>query len=190
MNRHPLAIPGFLLAATVSVAADPGSWRTAELPKERGIVTSIVALPAGFAFGTSGGGVVSTDLDLRAERELADPAVKGRTVRGMAWVGGGLWIASDGGLVRWVPSTDSVERARPEIPASFRAEIRAVAGSAGMLWMANTRSVACVRPGRPDTWKEWKIPIPANPTALLRVGSRLLLGTEARGLLVLDSATS
>lgn len=171
------------------VDGDAGSWRRSEYDPARGIVTSMAPIPGGAAMGTSSGGLLRYDAQTgKIESVAGNGGARIRKVHSLAWAAGGLWIASDAGFLRWDPATGSLASVSDR-PGGSPGDVRAVSGSTRGLWAASPKSVWYFQPGRPDSWREWPMPILDPPGPILRVGSRLLVGTQSKGLFVLDSAT-
>jgi hypothetical protein len=57
------------------------------------------------------------------------------------------------------------------------------------LWSASPKCVGRLGDPARGEFQEWKLPVSDDPTSLLEVSGRLLVGTTSKGLLLLDSAT-
>lgn len=189
MKLLALAVVSLALVAK-GASTDVGSWRRVGFDASRGIVAAMAPVPGGTALGTSAGGVLVYDEGAgRIDPLAGNGAARMRKVHALAWGAGSLWIASDVGLMRWDPSTRALFAAGNERPGGPPTDIRSIAVTDRTVWIASSKNVFCFQPGRPETWREWAMPIQDTPGAILRVGSRLIVGTVTKGLLVLDSAS-
>lgn len=183
---------GVALWACVAGGAstEAGPWRRAAFDASRGIVSSMAPVPGGTALGTSSGGLLLFDAKTgRIEPVTENGANRIRRVHALAWGADNLWMASDAGLHRWDPATRTLFPAGTERVGGAPTDIRSLAVADRTVWAVSSKNVWCFQPGRPETWKEWAMPIQDVPGAILRVGTRLLVGTVTKGLLVLDSAS-
>lgn len=184
------AMATLLLVPCLSGGAEPEGWRRFDLPAEGATVSALVATPLGIALGTTSSGVHLVDPRSGTSRSLWESrSPRGRRIRSLAWLEGSLWVASEAGMLRWEASTGKLDSSLPDLSASQRASVRLVGAWGHHVWMASAKSLACLVPGQPESYREWAIPLPDAPVALLRAGGRLLVGTESKGLFLLDSAT-
>ncbi|HQF55426.1 MAG TPA: hypothetical protein PK208_09945 [Fibrobacteria bacterium] len=184
---------GFLLVSVlgaIGAKADPGPWRRLPLPSGQGMVSALAVGNGTIAVGATAGGVVLLDSSSRPISVLRDPSF-GKTGRiySLVWSGTDLWIASEGGLFRYDAAGQRLDRARNDLPPSLRSGAKVLAAHGGAVWGATSRAVACFRSDRSLSHREWGLPIQDEPTSLLKVGGRILVGTSSKGLLVLDSST-
>lgn len=183
----------FILAAIVcaiGAKADPGPWRRLALPADQGAVSCLAIGNGRIAVGSAAGGVALFDSASGSASALRDPSFgKSGRIHSLAWSGGDLWVASEGGLFRYDAVAARLDRARSDLPPVLKSGVRALAVDEGSVWAATSRVVACFRSDRRDLQKVWTLPIQDEPTSLLKVGGRILVGTSSKGLLLLDSAT-
>jgi hypothetical protein len=186
MIRHLLA----LALAVSGLQADPEPWKRVLLPEGMGMVSCMAVGQDNVAFGSVSGGVQLLDRTMMTKSVIRDP-VLGKTgrIHALVWGGRDLWVASEGGLYRWDGSTGQLEKSRKDVPASLRSGVTAMSLVGSALWCATSKSVATFDPSRKESLREWKTPIQDEPTVLLRVGGRILVGTNTKGLLLLDSAS-
>lgn len=184
---------GFLLASVLSAIgahADPGPWRKLPLPADMGMVSALAIGKGAIAVGATTGGVVLLDSSFGSISVLRDPSFgKSGRIFSLAWSGTDLWVASDGGLFRYDGAAGRLDRARNGVPPALKSGARVLLEHGGAMWGATSRAVACFRDDRRESHREWALPIQDEPTSLLKVGGRILVGTSSKGLLVLDSAT-
>lgn len=184
---------GFLLASiigAIGVNAEPGPWRKLPLPVGPGMVSALAIGNGKIAVGATAGGVVLLDSSSNSASDLRDPSFgKSGRIFSLAWNGADLWIASEGGLFRYDATNGQLDRTRKDVPPVLKTGARVVVANGGAMWGASSRAVACFRSDRKDSYREWALPIQDEPTSLLKVGGRILVGTSSKGLLLLDSAT-
>ena len=184
----------FWIACCAAVASwglpEPGPWQKIPLPGDPGMVTSIAVGRSGVALGTSRGGVMLLDTGFAFRSRLTDPVLgEGRRIHGLAWSGARLWIAAEAGLFSCDPVRAAIDRGRKDVPAPLRTGVRAIVASPDGLWVATASSLAYFQPGRTETYRSWNLPVPDQPTAILVIGSRVLVGTASKGLFLLDTAS-
>jgi hypothetical protein len=152
------------------------------------MVTCIAMGEAGVALGTSRGGVLLLDTGLAFRSKLSDPVLgSGRRIHGLAWSGARLWIAAEAGLFSCDPARFVIDRGRKDVPVPLRSGVRAIVTTGDGLWAATSSSLAYFQPGRSGTYRSWSLPVPDQPTAILSIGGRILLGTASKGLFLLDT---
>jgi len=183
----------FLFAMVVLVSVvrgEPGAWRRIPLPEGHGMISCLASDRGNVAAGSVSGGVWILDRSYATKSVLRDPVLgKAGRIHAVVWSGGDLWIASEAGLVKWESGTGQLEKTRRDVPPALRTGVRALAANGAAIWCATAKSVATFDPARKESFREWKTPIQDDPTAILRVGGRILVGTSSKGLLVLDSST-
>ncbi len=173
--------------AVIGVNADPGPWHRLPLPVGQGMVSALAIGNGKIAVGTTAGGVVLLVSPSGSAFGIRDPSFgKSGRIFSLAWNGTDLWVASEGGLFRWDGIEGRLDRTRNGVPPALKSGTKVLAVHGGATWGASSRAVACFRG---DSRREWVLPIQDDPTSLLKVGGRILVGTSSKGLLLLDSAT-
>jgi len=181
----------FLVLGLAALAgAQAGAWRRHALPASGEMVTALAVGPGRIAAGLSSGGVEILSPDFGVRVEVRDPGFgdKGR-IHALAFGSDRLWIASEGGLYPCDPASGQVDRSRKGLPAGIRTGVKVLLLQGEALWCASRRLVAVLPAPGGEGYQEWKLPVDDEPTSLLRVGAKILVGTSSAGLLVLDSAT-
>lgn len=167
---------------------EPGAWARRSMSETPAMITALAVGETRIAVGLSSGGVRIVDPSLSSRTDILDAAfgTPGR-IRSLAWSAGDLWIASDGGLFRHESSTGRIDRSQRGIPSVAKSGVEALFSLDDQLWTASRKAVAVFSARAPDAGREWKTPVDVDPSCLLRVGGRAILGTGTRGLFVLDS---
>lgn len=167
---------------------EPGPWAHRSMSETPAMITSLAVGEPRIAVGLSSGGVRIVEPSLSTRVDLRDAAFgsAGR-IRSLAWSGEELWIASEGGLFRY--EGGKIDRSQKNIPAAAKSGVEAIFARGGQVWTASRKAVAVFSAKGADGAREWKTPQDLDPSCLLRVGGRAIVGTGTRGLFVLDSAT-
>jgi len=190
MNALRRVLVACMAMMAAQAVADPGPWKTVTFPVEAGIVSSVAIEAGRVAVGLTAGGVKIVDTGTSETRSISDPVFgpKGR-ILSLAWFEGSLWIASQKGLHR-LDATDSVISRDPsEVPAGLRSGVKILKTQGGVLWAATNRKLGRVGGGGGRSYREWSFPVEAEPTGLLKVAGRILVGTANKGLFILDTAS-
>ena len=189
MNRTPSACSLVLCAVAVAMAADTPWKRMALLPQD-GVVSGVAAGDSRIAVGLSSGAVRLVDPSLKSSVPVGDAAFgsKGK-VWSLAWHRGDLWIAAGRGLFQYRAKDSALDRSQKNVPESMRTGVVVLREQNDALWIASAKCVGRLGDPARGEFQEWKLPVSDNPTALLEVPGRLLVGTTSQGLLLLDSAT-
>jgi len=188
--RAVSAISMVLLGISTKASCEAGSWKIVTFPVEAGIVSSVAIERERVAVGLTSGGVAIVDTGASEPTLLADKAFgpKGR-ILSLAWFAGDLWIATQKGLFRYGSKASGLERDQENVPAGIRTGVRAMRTQGNALWSATLRRLARVEIAGKLQYKEWFFPVEIDPTCVLRVGGRVLVGTGSKGLYVLDTAS-
>ena len=189
MNRTHSASSLVLFVVSTALAVDAPWKRMALLPQE-GVVSSVAAGESRIAVGLSSGAVRLVDPSLKSSTTVGDAVFgsKGK-VWSLAWHRGDLWIAAGRGVFQYRTKDSTLERSQKNVPESMRTGVVVLREQNDALWSASPKFVGRLGdPARGD-FQEWKLPVSDDPTALLEVPGRLLVGTTSKGLLLLDSAT-
>lgn len=169
---------------------EPGPWAHRSMSETPAMITALAVGETRIAVGLSSGGVRLVEPSLSARVDLRDAAFgsSGR-IHSLAWSDEDLWIASDGGLFRQEGSTGRVDRSQKGVPSAAKSGVEAVFARGDLVWTASRKAVAVFSSKGAEGVREWKTPLDVDPSCLLRVGGRAILGTETKGVFVLDSAT-
>lgn len=178
-----------LLGVSASWAA-PDSWRRLPLLSQGSVVSGVAVGDGRIAIGLSGGAVRVVDPDLRNPITVWDAVFGARgKIWGLAWHRGGLWIAAGRGLFRYDADRAALDRAQGSVPEAIRTGVRVLREQGDALWCASAdRIVRVGDPGRGE-FRQWTPPVADDPTAILDVSNRILVGTSSKGLLLLDLAS-
>jgi len=168
---------------------EPGAWTRRAMSETPSLITALAVGPSRIAVGLSSGGVRLVEPSLASRVDLVDAAfgASGR-IRSLAWSAGDLWIASEGGLFRHELSTGRIDRGQKGMPAAAKSGVEALFARDDQIWAASRKAVVVFSARSDAPAREWKTPADVDPSGLLRVGGRAILGTGTKGLFVLDSA--
>lgn len=178
-----------LLAAS-AIGAEPGAWSSAVFPRTDGLVSAIASSGGRLAVGFTSGKVVLLGHDLRGvPLEIAGDRAGLGQISSLSWFQGDLWIASRKGLSRYDLRGSSLGAAPSAISPAMRSGAKVARETGGQLVCASSKQVGAYSGGDKDSWREWELPQEIEPTGVLRVGTRIFVGTDSGGLLVLDTAS-
>jgi hypothetical protein len=190
MTSFLASVGSLLLLFSAQPLAAADDWRRVLLPAGLGMVSCLAMENGLVAVGSVSGGVAVLDTTLAVKSLVNDPLLgKNGEIFSLAWGSHDLWIASEGGLYRYDPESRQLDRTRKDVPVGVRTGVRALAVNGDAVWCASAKGISVFDPSRKRVFREWKSPIQDEPTVLLRVGGRILVGTSSKGLLLLDSAT-
>ncbi|MEK7393622.1 MAG: hypothetical protein AAB214_13770, partial [Fibrobacterota bacterium] len=189
-KRSASAASVLLVCLCANAFADPGPWKVVTFPVDAGMVSSVAIDRDRVAVGQTSGGVTILDTGAAKPVAVSDKAFgpKGR-ILSLTWFEGDLWIASQKGLFRYGSAATGIEHGQEGVPAGIRTGVRTMRSQGDALWCATLRRLARVESGGKNRYKEWFFPVEIDPTCVLRVGGRVLVGTGSKGLYVLDTAS-
>jgi hypothetical protein len=189
MNRVPFAFPMAMCLASGALAAE-SPWNRMALSPQEGVVSSVAAGDFRIAVGLSSGAVRLVDPSLKISKPVGDAVFGSRgQVWSLAWHRGDLWIAAGRGVFRYSPVDSSLDRAQKDVPMAMRTGITVLREQNGALWSASSNGLGRLGDPTRAEFQEWKLPVSDEPTAILEVPGRVLVGTTTKGLLLLDSAS-
>lgn len=181
---------GMTVSGNAQASASQAPWKRIAFDDTSAVVSALAIDEGNVAVGLSSGGVRLVDPAFRSAVELRDPLFGDRgRILDLAWSRNDLWIASAGGLFRYDASAGALDRARREVPPALRTGVKTVLVGGGRLWCASSAAVSVHEPGEASSYREWKLPVEADPSCMVLLGGRILVGTSGKGLLLLDSAS-
>jgi hypothetical protein len=188
------SIPRFVLPlALVLFLVLPGwsSWSAVPLKSGNAMATSVAVGDSVIAVGLSEGGVRWVTRSRREVFPLRGAEFGPRQrVYDLAWLSRRLVVASEGG-VHFVdgPTDAPVALDRAGSPMG-RGGVRVLLVRGNELWMGGPKGIAVLEGAGAGRLRTWKLPDETDqPQCLLVVGSTVLVGTAASGLLILDVPT-
>lgn len=168
---------------------EPGPWARRSMSETPAMITALAVGESRIAVGLSSGGVRLVEHSLAGRTDLRD-AVFGPSgrIRSLSWSAEDLWIASEGGLFRYDGAIGRIDRTQKGVPSAAKSGVETIFARDDQVWTASRNAVAVFSAKGSDAGREWKTPVEVDPSCLLRVGGRAILGTGTKGVFVLDSA--
>lgn len=165
---------------------DSQPWKRTRLSESDAMITSLALEAPWVAAGLSAGGVSLSDTGLSKVKAIVDPVFgKNGRIHSVAWFRKQLWIASEGGLYSFDPVQGRLDRTRAAVPVAARSGVTLLHPQGADLWWASSR-----RLGRTGSSQAlWNLPVVDEPTSMVVVGGRVLVGTATKGILILDSTS-
>lgn len=167
------------------------AWSVVPLKSGDAMATAVAVGDSAIAVGLSEGGVRWIS---RGKRELsvvrdAEFGARGR-IHDLAWLAGRLVVASEGGLHFVDAPTAKPAPLASAIVRMGTGGVRALRVRGNELWMGGPTGIGVLDGAGAGRIRSWKLPDERDqPQCLLVVGSTVLVGTFASGLLILDVPT-
>ncbi len=186
----PFLTNSVILLAILAMAVS-SAWRSIPLQSGNAMVSALAVGDSVVAVGLSQGGMrfVSRKDQSVSALKSTQFGPRGR-ILDLAWMSDRVIAASEGGLAEIDPVSKSISPLANLTLSTLTGGTRALKARGNELWMVGPKAVAMVDGIHRGKARSWKLPLETDiPQCLLVVGSSVIVGTNASGLLLLDVET-